>query len=54
MSFGGSGTSYLMTDAVLYAANHGVVMVASSGNDGITQPMYPAYSRRHRRQRHNL
>ncbi len=43
MSLGSTGTSYLMTDAVSYAYGHGVVMVASSGNNGMNQNFYPAY-----------
>ncbi|MBK9092957.1 MAG: peptidase S8 [Anaerolineae bacterium] len=42
MSLGSAGTSYLMTDAVAYAASHDVVMVAASGNSGLNQTYYPA------------
>ncbi|WP_423225167.1 S8 family serine peptidase [Candidatus Amarolinea aalborgensis] len=43
MSLGGTTTGYLMTDAVRYAAERDVVMVAASGNSGINQPEYPSY-----------
>ena len=41
MSFGGSESSSVMEDAINYAANHNVVTVAASGNEG-TAVSYPA------------
>ncbi len=43
LSLGGSSSSQTVADAVSYAQNHGVVVVASAGNDSEWQvPMYPA------------
>jgi len=43
MSLGGSSPSSTLQDAVNYAWNSGVVVVASAGNSGSTTPSYPAY-----------
>jgi len=42
MAFSDAGTSTALQDAVNYAWNHGVVVVAAAGNDGSTSPTYPA------------
>ena len=42
MSFGGYTDSQLMHDAVKYAYNAGVLLVASTGNDESNSRMYPA------------
>ncbi|MCD6291755.1 MAG: S8 family serine peptidase [Anaerolineae bacterium] len=42
MSFGGTAYSYSLHDAVAYAANHGVLMVAAAGNNNSDTPFYPA------------
>jgi thermitase len=43
MSWGGSSDSSLIHSAIQYAYNHGVLLLASAGNSGNTQPGYPAY-----------
>lgn len=43
MSLGGTAASSAMEDAVNYAWNKGAVIVAAAGNNGDTNPMYPAY-----------
>jgi hypothetical protein len=43
MSLGGSFASSAMEDAVNYAWETGVVVVAAAGNNGDSTPMYPAY-----------
>ena len=43
MSLGGSGGSNTLKNAVDYAWNKGVVVVAAAGNNGNTNPVYPAY-----------
>jgi thermitase len=43
MSLGGSSPSSTLEDAVNYAWNNGVVVVASAGNSASTTPSYPAY-----------
>jgi len=43
MSFGGSSPSTTLENAINYAWNHGIVVVAAAGNNGSTVPMYPAY-----------
>jgi thermitase len=43
MSLGGSSSSSTLEDAVNYAWNKGVVVVAAAGNSGSTLPSYPAY-----------
>jgi thermitase len=43
MSLGGSSSSSTLEDAVNYAWNNGVVVVASAGNSASTAPSYPAY-----------
>lgn len=43
MSLGGPSGSTTLLNAVNYAWNRGVVIVASAGNNGNTQPNYPAY-----------
>ena len=42
MSLGGGGSSPIFQDAVNQAAAQGVIVVASSGNDGASQVSYPA------------
>jgi len=42
MSIGGSSPDTELENAVAYAHNAGVVIIASSGNDGDTVPQYPA------------
>jgi parallel beta-helix repeat protein len=42
MSFGSSDDSSLVHDAVQYAYDHGVLLVAAAGNDGNTYLNYPA------------
>ena len=41
-SFGDTYRSPLLADAVAYAASRGVLMVGSSGNNGISDPHYPS------------
>jgi thermitase len=43
MSLGGPSSSSALEDAIDYAWNKGVVVVAAAGNNGDTTPMYPAY-----------
>ena len=43
LSLGGTGPSSTLEQAVNYAWNHGVVVVAAAGNTGSTSPLYPAY-----------
>lgn len=43
MSLGGSSDSKLLSDAVNYAWNKGVVLVAAAGNSGNTSPSYPGF-----------
>ena len=43
MSLGGSSGSSTLENAVNYAWNNGVVVVAAAGNNGNTAPSYPAY-----------
>jgi len=43
MSLGGDADEAVCRDAVKYAYEHGVLIVASAGNDGSTFPNYPAY-----------
>lgn len=42
LSLGSSSNSAVMQDAILYAENHGVAIVAAAGNDGVAQVSYPA------------
>lgn len=42
MSLGGYGDSQVMRQAVAYAAEQGVALVAASGNDGVGELTYPA------------
>ncbi len=42
MSFGDTQFSYVLRDVIRYAYNKGVVLVASSGNDGSDEPHYPS------------
>jgi serine protease len=42
MSLGGTGVSQAELDACSYAQEHGVLIVASAGNDGVTTKNYPA------------
>lgn len=43
MSLGGSADSKMLSDAVEYVWNKGVVLVAAAGNSGNNTPSYPAY-----------
>ncbi|MBI3379760.1 peptidase S8 [Candidatus Gottesmanbacteria bacterium] len=43
MSLGGSSDSQLLSDAINYAWNKGVVLVAAAGNSGSNSPSYPGY-----------
>jgi thermitase len=42
LSLGGSSPSFVLNDAVNYAYQRGVVLVASTGNDGSPAVLYPA------------
>lgn len=42
LSLGGASPSFVLSDAVNYAYNHGVTLVASSGNAGAHAVLYPA------------
>jgi subtilisin family serine protease len=42
LSIGGPNPSLVVQDAVNYATSHGVLLVASSGNDGLPYVSYPA------------
>ena len=42
ISMGSYGDSVMLRDAVLYAQNKNAVIIASSGNDGLTQSAFPA------------
>lgn len=42
ISMGSYGDSTMLRDAVLYAQNKNIVIIASSGNDGYAQSAYPA------------
>jgi subtilisin family serine protease len=42
LSFGGPAQAQVLADAVAYAASKGAVLVAASGNQGVTTPTYPA------------
>ena len=43
MSLGGSSGSSALQDAVNYAWDHGVLIVAAAGNSNVNTPLYPAY-----------
>jgi thermitase len=43
MSLGGPSASSTLQDAINYAWNKGVVVVAAAGNSGSSAPFYPAY-----------
>ena len=43
LSLGDTNYSQTMQDAIDYAWNRGVVIVAAAGNDGVSTPHYPAY-----------
>jgi thermitase len=43
LSLGGPNVSSIMQDAIDYAWEKGVVVVASAGNNGNSSPNYPAY-----------
>ncbi|WP_078428680.1 S8 family serine peptidase [Alkalihalobacterium alkalinitrilicum] len=42
MSLGDYHNSYILHDAIKYAHNNDVVLIAASGNDNVSDPMYPA------------
>lgn len=42
LSLGGGAPSFVLSDAVDYAYNHGVILVASTGNAGAPAVLYPA------------
>lgn len=42
MSLGDTYDSRIMYDAIRYAYNHDVVLIAAAGNDNVQTPMYPA------------
>ena len=42
LSLGGAAPSVTLQDAVLYAYNKGILLVAASGNNGGAQVLYPA------------
>lgn len=42
LSLGGPSPSFVLNDAVNYAYNHGVILVAASGNAGAHAVLYPA------------
>jgi len=42
LSLGGSASSTLLHDAVKYANNRGVIVIAAAGNDGANRALYPA------------
>jgi subtilisin family serine protease len=42
MSWGGSGSSTLIYDALKYAYDHGILLVAAAGNSGSSTKLYPA------------
>jgi thermitase len=44
MSLGGTTASSTLDDAINYASNKGVVVVAAAGNNASSAPFYPAYS----------
>ena len=44
LSLGDTAASQVMEEAVNYAWNNGVVVVAAAGNSGTSSPFYPAYS----------
>lgn len=43
MSLGNYATSNFLHDAIRYAYDHDVVLIAASGNDNTNRPSYPAY-----------
>ena len=42
-SWGGPETSQVLTDAIAYAEQQGVIVVSAAGNEGTDTPFYPAY-----------
>lgn len=42
LSFGGTDRSQVQEDAIRYALARGAIVIASAGNEGTTEPQYPA------------
>src|SRR4029079_8784147 len=44
VSYAGTSSSSTLDAAVAYATNHGAIVVAAAGNDGVGTVTYPAHS----------